>query len=128
MAYLAAQCGIHTRVQVLVENAGSGVLFSKGRTENNPLKNRPVVKLQLRAPVKYSGGLLTRQSRKIPYIAVNSWEEEIFLVLAHELRHADQFVGRKFLVGEEEEAEVDAEVFAAQQLNAWRKYKKLLTE
>jgi hypothetical protein len=42
------------------------------------------------------------------------------MVLAHELRHADQFALGAFRSHEGLEAEVDAETYAANVLGAWR--------
>lgn len=52
-------------------------------------------------------------------VQVRSFEEEFLLVLAHELRHVDQFWGRRFT--DEAAAELDAERFAIKILKAWRK-------
>jgi len=56
-----------------------------------------------------------------PLLAFNSWEEEFVAVLAHELRHVDQFRSGLFHLGEEAEAEVDAERAAARVLAEYKK-------
>lgn len=54
---------------------------------------------------------------------VRSWEEEFVLVLAHELRHLDQFHNGSFLASERALAEIDAETVARSVLRAYRRQK-----
>ena len=52
-------------------------------------------------------------------VELRSVEEEVVVILAHEMRHLDQFAGRTH-EGRDLEAEVDAELFAAEVLEQWR--------
>lgn len=61
-----------------------------------------------------------RLSRLTPELRFANWREEFVAVLAHELRHIDQFWTGSHTRGQELEAEVDAETFAAAVLNAFR--------
>jgi hypothetical protein len=61
-----------------------------------------------------------RLSRLMPELRFANWREEFVAVLAHELRHIDQFWTGSHTQGQELEAEVDAETFAAAVLNAFR--------
>jgi hypothetical protein len=56
-------------------------------------------------------------------ISVSDFEEEVVLVLAHELRHVLHFTGkpRRYTTANAGAAEVDAERFAAKMLKGWRK-------
>lgn len=49
---------------------------------------------------------------------IRSWEEEVLLVLAHELRHVVQFWGDEQMSAHV--MEVDAEAFAISTVKAWR--------
>lgn len=59
-------------------------------------------------------------------IQVWSWEEEVTVVLAHELRHIDQFWDKElfFSTAEEHEAEVDAETNGVRVLGRLRASKR----
>lgn len=67
--------------------------------------------------------------RKFPYVTthagietkLHSFEEEIVLVLAHELRHAYQMEAGLFGGMQGHWAELDAERFAVKVLDRWRK-------
>ena len=61
-----------------------------------------------------------RLNRLCPELTFRTWQEEFVAVLAHELRHIDQFWTGSHTRGQELEAEVDAETFAAAVLNAFR--------
>lgn len=52
-------------------------------------------------------------------VTINSWIEEVLLVIAHELRHIAQFWDPDFNE-DPHMMEVDAEAFAIETLNAWR--------
>jgi hypothetical protein len=54
-----------------------------------------------------------QMTKRTPVVAYSCWQDEFVLVLAHELRHVDQFAIGAFGNGQELEAEVDAETFAA---------------
>ncbi len=58
----------------------------------------------------------TTHRKSLGKVIINSWEEEFVLVLAHELRHIDQFWGASF----PKHYEVDAERFAIGVLNEYR--------
>lgn len=58
-----------------------------------------------------------------PWVELSSWEDELVLVLAHELRHVEQFM--KFspsaaVADDDGTFEVDAEVLAVNICNSWR--------
>jgi hypothetical protein len=57
---------------------------------------------------------------ELPAVLLRSWEEELFLVLAHELRHIHQFYTRLWRELNDAECELDAEEFAYQALQLWR--------
>jgi hypothetical protein len=69
-----------------------------------------------------------RLNLKTPCVRFESWQAEFVMVLAHELRHIDQFALGAFMRGQELEAEIDAEVFAAAVLEAWRESTRYLTQ
>ncbi len=70
-----------------------------------------------------------RLNLRTPEVRFGCWQDEFVCVLAHELRHIDQFVLGAFQKGEELESEVDAETFAAAVLKAWQEARTaLLTE
>lgn len=58
-----------------------------------------------------------------PAIEVRSWEEEFLLVVAHELKHVDQFWS-DFDCADAHGMEVDAEGFAIQTLVRWRRFQR----
>lgn len=60
-------------------------------------------------------------AKEVPFIQVESWEEEILLVLAHEARHVNQIRQEQFTMDDVHEAEVDAERFAQAVLRSWRR-------
>lgn len=49
--------------------------------------------------------------KDLPPIILDTWEEEFVLVLAHELRHLDQFNLNRYKASQLDEAEKDAESF-----------------
>lgn len=57
---------------------------------------------------------------ELPPVTINTWEEEVLLVLAHELRHIDQFWSWD-QINDGHLIEVDAERFAIEVLEKWRK-------
>lgn len=63
---------------------------------------------------------IQRLNRLTPAVRFKKWEDEFVMVLAHELRHISQFIVGAFEIGEELEAEVDAEVFAAKVLEQYQ--------
>jgi hypothetical protein len=60
-----------------------------------------------------------RLNLRTPEVRFESWQDEFVMVLAHELRHIDQFALDAFR-GQAFEAEIDAETFAADVLAAFR--------
>jgi hypothetical protein len=54
-----------------------------------------------------------------PEVTFETWQDEVVMILAHELRHVTQFVLGAFSRDQELEAEVDAETFGATVLEAW---------
>jgi len=52
-------------------------------------------------------------------VQVANLEEQLVLILAHELRHLEQFHAGLYVEGQEVEAEVDAEVFARRLLDKY---------
>jgi hypothetical protein len=76
-----------------------------------------LVKMTLSAAERYP-----RCSEHVPEVGpieFQTWEEEFLLVLAHELRHVDQFWGER--ITDAHKAEVDAERFALRSLQRYRK-------
>lgn len=68
---------------------------------------------------------VTQYVKGLPPMVVNSFEEELVLVLAHEMRHAVQFsTGMNFF--SVRELETDAEISGYAMLEAYRKGKKLI--
>lgn len=65
-----------------------------------------------------------RLNLRTPKVRFENWQDEFVCVLAHELRHIDQFVLGAFGKGQEMESEVDAETFAAAVLEAWQKLQR----
>lgn len=59
-----------------------------------------------------------------PHVRFRDWRDEFVTVLAHELRHIAQFALNAYGLDQELEAEVDAEVFAAAVLEAFRRESK----
>lgn len=78
----------------------------------------PMVHLALGAGVRYPRS--TCHVPEVGAVRLRSWHEEVAFVLAHELRHVEQFLRGTF---EEDEhgAEVDAEQFAVHVLNQYRR-------
>jgi hypothetical protein len=62
-----------------------------------------------------------RLNLRTPEVRFESWQDEFVMVLAHELRHIDQFALGAFPVGQELEAEVDAETYAASVLERFKR-------
>jgi hypothetical protein len=67
-----------------------------------------------------------RLNLRTPEVRFESWQDEFVMVLAHELRHIDQFALGAFPVGQELEAEVDAETYAASVWSVLRETSKHL--
>lgn len=65
----------------------------------------------------------TQHVREVPTMTINNFEEELVLVLAHELRHVDQFFLGTITEHNRYEAEIDAEKHAIATL---LKYRRLL--
>lgn len=63
-------------------------------------------------------------------LQINSWEEELLLVLAHEMRHGEQFLTQlgPSLKWDAHAMEVDAESFAYVALGCWRNHQKYFTK
>jgi hypothetical protein len=61
-----------------------------------------------------------RLNHLTPEVVFETWREEFVCVLAHELRHIDQFAVRAFNQDQELESEVDAENAAVAVLEAFR--------
>lgn len=80
-------------------------------------------KYQVRIGINDEASYPRRQRLNLltPEVRFDRWHDEYVMVLAHELRHIDQFALGAFRQGEELEAEVDAETFAAAVLGAWQK-------
>lgn len=72
------------------------------------------VTIRFAAP-QYPKTTIYRQS--VGKVTVRSWQEEFVQVLAHELRHIDQFWSTSVMP---REYEVDAERFSHEVLNDWR--------
>lgn len=85
-----------------------------------PSKAAPsLVKLDIPHNVRYPR--TSYHVREVGMVRFKSWDEEVVFVLAHELRHIDQFYTR---VLTDHLAEVDAEKFAVSVLRDYRKHKK----
>lgn len=76
-----------------------------------------LVKIILGRGRKYPRG--TSHVDSLGIIKLESWDEEVLFVLAHELRHIDQFWSMTFT--DEDAAELDAERFAIKVLKTWRR-------
>jgi hypothetical protein len=84
-------------------------------------KNRPIlVSMGLSQRMTYPH--TSRHVPCLPPVRLTSFHEEFVLVLAHELRHADQIDQGAFLKEQVYEAEVDAEGFAISVLDAYRRH------
>lgn len=59
-----------------------------------------------------------------PVVQVNSWEEEFVFVCAHEFKHIEQFMTGVYTEMDKDIAELDAECFAINVLELYRRSKR----
>lgn len=92
-----------------------------GRASNNQEGAWPhLVELELPA-VTREYPLLERVIPSLPCIELHSFEEEVLLVLAHELRHVAQYLDAGAMTWTQDEREYDAETYAYDVLERWRR-------
>lgn len=92
-----------------------------GRASNNQEGAWPhLVELELPG-VTREYPLLERVLPSLPFIELHSFEEEVLLVLAHELKHCAQYLDADAMTWEQDERELDAETFAYDVVERWRR-------
>lgn len=119
LSFVSAYIGSHKRVVVFADNAKDSARMTSGYAGYGD--GRVIVKLNLRNREAFTGPYPTREVPTVPYMNVTSWEEELVLVAAHELRHAEQLLAGTYAKDEVIEAETDAELFAGMVLDAYRR-------
>lgn len=87
--------------------------------EQHDLVTPSAIRLWLYEPGTHVYPRIERHVEELEAVVLSSWEEEVLLVLAHELRHIDQFWDEEW-DGDDHAGEVDAEAFAIQVLKDWR--------
>jgi hypothetical protein len=104
------------KAHIMVKRRSAAGRFGRGRAHAAvPLSHgsTPLVQIWLSHGLFYpaqSGGTMVR-----------SWQEEFVFLLAHELRHLDQFANGVYRTHQVEVAEKDAEAFADTVLGHWRR-------
>jgi hypothetical protein len=96
-----------------------------GETNKTGSRTFPaLVKLWLTDPAEHRYPRVEHYVKRLEPILIQSWQEELVLVLAHEMRHVEQFyteLGKRLEAIGKLEIEVDAEQFAYRALEIWRK-------
>lgn len=123
LRFVAAYVPSHNRSVVYAGNSNNPAKMATGYAGEGD--GRVIVKLNLRTRNDFTKPYRTREVDTVPYMSVRSWEEEVVLVAAHELRHAEQILAHTYSTAEELAAETDAELFAGMVLDAYRR--KVLT-
>lgn len=102
------------------ENKGiGGIAYQQCPDDSYDISAPSLIKIWITGNGKYP-----RQDSYVPEVVLtfHDFEEELLCVLAHEMRHIDQFwTSLRRVYGQE--AEVDAEKFAARILELWRAQK-----
>jgi hypothetical protein len=113
--YVTDHC-YHHKLAVIHVRSGLQRAFSQGHARKYHYNGTPslvTIRLSKALPYPYSSMYRKRAGPAI----VHCWQEEFIFVLAHEMRHIDQFWS---ILGHHRHIEVDAERFAIQVLRSYQ--------
>ncbi len=104
----------------LPEKSGTSGQASRDNGEGPPVAFPGLVEIWVAPQGRGSFPRLDQYVPDLMPILLRSWEEELVLVLAHELRHIEQFYTDLGTDMDSRAMEVDAETFAYEALRLWR--------
>lgn len=107
-----------TSAEIMLKDQAWG-LFSGGYATKEPA---PAATIWMSRALIYP--CVSQHVPEVAPVTVHSFEEELVLVLAHEIRHLSQFndIPRHFTTADAHAAEIDAEWFASKTLKAWKRF------
>ena len=114
-----ARVFIHEQAREVPHHSGLADMY--GNEEDALYPTRVDLWLTPHNPARYPS--VQQYLPETPKVTVRSWEEEVLLVIAHELKHVKQF-WTDFDCSDQHGMEVDAEGFAIQTLMRWRQLQR----
>lgn len=122
LQFVSSHYKIKNPVILYVANGHEKGRMTYGWTGRKTAGEPIIVKLGLSSGLQYPR--VTRHTPETPIVNLSSFEEEVVLVLAHELRHASQIDSGAFRAMTVANSELDAERFAVRVLERFRANKK----